>query len=74
MLLSHSHPLRGHKLTSYLVFKEVVLMINNGKHLTPKKYTIFLSFLQILELCYFTNHTTLKYKIEDFNIKSKILI
>ena len=48
-------------------------MINNGKHLTPKKYTIFLSFLQILELCYFTNHTTLKYKIEDFNIKSKIL-
>jgi hypothetical protein len=54
----------GHKLTSYLVFKEVVfkevvfkevvLMINNGKHLTPE------GFLQILELCYFTNHTTLK--------------
>lgn len=32
-----NHPLRGHKLTSYIVFKEVVLMINNGKHLTPRE-------------------------------------
>lgn len=47
-----NYPLRGHKLSSYLVFKEVVLMINNGKHLTPQ------GFLQILELCYFINHTT----------------
>lgn len=47
-----NHPLRGHKLNSYLVFKEVVVMMNNGKHLSPE------GFLQILELCYFTNHTT----------------
>jgi len=47
-----NHPLRGHKLTSYLIFKEVVLMINNGKHLSPE------GFLQIIELCYFANHTT----------------
>lgn len=49
-----NHPLRGHKLSSYLLFKEVVLMSNNGKDLSPR------GFLQILELCYFTNHTTLK--------------
>lgn len=47
-----NHPLRGHKLSCYLVFKEVVLMMNSGKHLGPE------GFLQILELCYFTNHTT----------------
>lgn len=45
-----NYSLRGHKLSSYFIFKEVVLMMNNGKHLSP--------FLQILELCYFTNHTT----------------
>ena len=45
-----NYSLRGHKLSSYFLFKEVVLMMNNGKHLSP--------FLQILELCYFTNHTT----------------
>lgn len=47
-----NYPLRGHKLSSYLIFKEVVLMMNNGKHLSPE------GFLQILELCYFTNYTT----------------
>ena len=40
---------------SYLVFKEVVVMMNNGKHLSPRETR---GFLQILELCYFTNHTT----------------
>ena len=47
-----NYSLRGHKLSSYFIFKEVVLMMNNGKHLSPE------GFLQILELCYFTNHTT----------------
>lgn len=50
-----NHPLRGHKLSSYLIFKQVVLMINEGKHLSPRETR---GFLQILELCYFANHTT----------------
>ena len=44
-------------------------MMNNGKHLSPE------GFLQILELCYFTNHTTLKSRrlFSTLEIKQAIL-
>lgn len=56
VILPHfdTYPLRGYKLSSYLIFKEAVLMMTDKKHLSPE------GFLQILELCYFANHTTLR--------------
>ena len=51
MLFSHAYPLRTHNFMYYLIFKEVVLSINNAKHLSPS------GFILILELSYFANHT-----------------
>ncbi len=47
-------------------------MMNNGKHLSPRETR---GFLQILELCYFTNHTTLKSRrlFSTLEIKQAIL-
>lgn len=47
-----AYPVRGHKYTAYITFKQVVLSMNSGKHLTAS------GFLQILDLCYFANYTS----------------
>lgn len=54
VILPHfdNHPLRGHKLSSYLIFKEVVLMMNNGKHLSPDFYK-FLNYLILLIILHY---------------------
>lgn len=54
VILPHfdKHPLRGHKLEVYLIFKKVVLLIKEGKHRN------LIGFLQILDLAYFINATT----------------
>jgi LAGLIDADG endonuclease len=50
--LFDSHPLRGSKLTGYNIFKTVVLMIKEKKHLTLEGVN------QIINLSYFMNKDT----------------
>lgn len=52
--LFESHPPRGGKLESFKIFKEVVLMIQEKKHLTLE------GILHIIELSYFMNDTSLR--------------
>lgn len=50
--LFDNHSLRGNKLLSYKIFKEVTLMMKDKKHLTLE------GVLQIIELAYFMNKDT----------------
>lgn len=50
--LFDKHPLRGSKLEGYNIFKAVVLMIKEKKHLTSE------GIIQILDLSYFMNKET----------------
>jgi len=54
--------LRGSKLLSYNIFKEVSLMIKNKKHLTLE------GTLQIIDLAYFMNKETSLRSLETKNI------
>lgn len=67
IILPHfeKYPVRGHKFLSYLIFKKVVLLMKNGKHLEV------IGFLQILELSYFANNTTQRTQIILENITMK---
>jgi hypothetical protein len=62
--LFDKHPVRAGKLKSYLIFKQVALMLKDKKHLTIE------GLLQILFLSYFSNETTTKRSEESL---SKIL-
>ena len=44
--------MRGGKYVSYLIFRQVVLAMNDNYHLTAK------GFLDIFNLCYFMNNTS----------------
>lgn len=54
VILPHfeKYPLIGGKFVSYLIFRKVVLVINDNYHLTAK------GFLDILNLSYFMNNTS----------------
>ena len=52
MPLFDKHLLRGSKLTGYNIFKTVVLMVKDKKHLTLE------GVIQILNLSYFMNKNT----------------
>ena len=52
LLLFDKHLLRGSKLAGYNIFKTVVLMVKNKKHLTLE------GVIQILNLFYFMNKDT----------------
>lgn len=60
--------LRGSKLLSYLIFKEVALMMNNKKHLTLE------GLIQIINLSYFMNKETTLRTIESKEKYLNILI
>src|SRR5271154_279095 len=59
--------LRGSKLTNYLIFKEVALMMFNKKHLTLE------GLIQIINFSYFMNKKTSLRTIESKEILLKIL-
>lgn len=54
VILPHfeKYPLMGGKFVTYLLFRKVVLAMNDGYHFTAK------GFLDILNLCYFMNNTS----------------
>jgi len=57
-------PLRGSKLVSYLIWKTVVLLMKDKKHLNIK------GLLQIIDIAYFMNKDT---SLRSNNTKSKLL-
>lgn len=65
--LFDNHSLRGSKITSYNIFKEVSLMVKDKKHLTLE------GTLQIIELAYFMNKdTSLRTEVSKENLLTKL--
>jgi LAGLIDADG endonuclease len=66
--LFEKHPVRGSKFLSYKIFKEVVLMVKNKKHLTLE------GTIQIINLSYFMNNeTTLRTEETRTNCMNKLI-
>ena len=59
--LFYIYPVRAGKLKSYLIFKQVALMLKDKKHLTIE------GLLHILYLSYFSNETTTRRSEESLN-------
>ena len=59
--LFYIYPVRAGKLKSYLIFKQVALILKDMKHLTIE------GLLQILYLSYFSNETTTRRSEESLN-------